>query len=81
MVVDRAFFYEIGAFDADMEIWGGENLEIALRVYNSPTICKKTRTIQVKSIFAGLAMRWIIINDTMLSHWSFISHFNVFVWW
>lgn len=33
IVVDRDFFYEIGAFDANMEIWGGENLEMALRVW------------------------------------------------
>lgn len=32
MAVDRDFFYEIGAFDADMDIWGGENLEMSLRV-------------------------------------------------
>lgn len=32
MAVDRYFFYEIGAFDANMEVRGGENLEIALRV-------------------------------------------------
>lgn len=31
--VDRDFFFEIGSFDADMDIWGSENLEMALRVW------------------------------------------------
>lgn len=30
--VDREFFYEIGAYDEGMDIWGSENLELALRV-------------------------------------------------
>jgi polypeptide N-acetylgalactosaminyltransferase len=33
--VDRKYFYEIGAYDADMDIWGGENIEMSLRVCNS----------------------------------------------
>ena len=30
--IDRTYFYEIGAYDNGMEIWGGENLEISFRV-------------------------------------------------
>lgn len=30
--IDREFFYEIGAFDEGMQIWGGENLELSFRV-------------------------------------------------
>lgn len=30
--VDREFFFEIGSFDQNMDIWGSENLEIAIRV-------------------------------------------------
>lgn len=30
--IDREFFYEIGSYDEGLEIWGSENLELALRV-------------------------------------------------
>ena len=30
--LDRDFFFKIGTFDTQMEIWGAENLEISFRV-------------------------------------------------
>ena len=30
--IDRSYFYEIGAYDMGMDIWGGENLEVSFRV-------------------------------------------------
>lgn len=30
--IDREFFYEMGAYDEGMIIWGSENLEMAFRV-------------------------------------------------
>lgn len=31
--IDREFFYEIGSYDQKMDVWGAENLEMALRVW------------------------------------------------
>jgi len=30
--IDKDYFFEIGAYDPGMKIWGGENLEMSFRV-------------------------------------------------
>lgn len=31
--IDREYFYKLGAYDEKMKIWGGENLEMSVRVW------------------------------------------------
>uniref|UniRef100_A0A3Q2VWI8 Polypeptide N-acetylgalactosaminyltransferase n=1 Tax=Haplochromis burtoni TaxID=8153 RepID=A0A3Q2VWI8_HAPBU len=38
-VVDRKYFEEIGLLDEGMEIYGGENVELGIRVTDAPCIC------------------------------------------
>lgn len=33
--IDRQYFNEIGRYDKDMNLWGGENLELSLRVIHT----------------------------------------------
>jgi polypeptide N-acetylgalactosaminyltransferase len=30
--IEREYFFDIGEYDAGMNVWGGENLEISFRV-------------------------------------------------
>lgn len=33
--IDKKYFYELGAYDPGLDVWGGENMEISFKVYCS----------------------------------------------
>lgn len=92
--VDRDFFFEIGSYDEGMDIWGSENVELAFRVrkylklfrslflereVNSNTLTFQNNLIISNKNRLGLAVWRISGNTSMLSSWSFVQNFNVFI--
>ncbi len=35
--IDKSYFYELGAYDPGLNVWGGENMEISFKV-NKPNV-------------------------------------------
>lgn len=36
--IDRKYFYELGAYDPGLDVWGGENMEISFKVNHSSNL-------------------------------------------
>ena len=45
--IDKEYFFEIGAYDPGMKVWGAENLEMSFRVSNSAIFFKPGRVFRV----------------------------------
>lgn len=60
--IDREFFFEIGTYDEGMNIWGSENLEMALRVKLKSKVSRlipfKKPTIFLCLRYGNVVARW-----------------------
>ena len=45
--MDRKYFFELGAYDTGMDIWGSENLEISFRVSGGPVMIDNVVLVSV----------------------------------
>ena len=49
--MDRQFFYDVGSYDDQMQIWGGENIEMSIRVWCCGGTILRTPCSQVGHVY------------------------------
>lgn len=65
--VNKTYFYSIGAFDTDQKIWGGENIELAFRVWMCGGTVKTLPCSRVGHVFRPLPYS---IDDGWQNPWQ-----------
>ncbi|VDO19298.1 unnamed protein product [Heligmosomoides polygyrus] len=70
---DRKYFFEVGGYDEEMDIWGGENLEISFRVrlLSDASVCNGTDALHVLLLVPQV---WMCGGSVELIPCSHVGH-------
>lgn len=64
--IDKKYFYELGAYDPGLDVWGGENMEISFKVYPSSN--------SYKSIELNSELNFLIHSFTPVTFQKILIH-------
>ena len=72
--MDKQYFHDLGEYDEGMEVWGGENVELSIRVsvFVISQFTKKETTIYT-IVVKVMDMRREFVYNTLLKSGSCIS--------
>jgi predicted glycosyltransferase involved in capsule biosynthesis len=62
--IERNYFWEIGSYDSQMDVWGGENLEMSFRVSHC---CGKLTIYHTQKfeVSLSLSLSISVVNEKM----------------
>lgn len=72
--IDRKYFYELGAYDSGLDVWGGENMEISFKVCPSVLPSRQWPRAVVKRPPSASEQIWMCGGEIEIVPCSRVGH-------